>query len=480
MAVKYIANPAQLAISLDGVDIASAFGAGSEFALSLPQNGSPVVTWQTIFSAAPSTVTVDLEASQDGTTWSIIDTSTSTAGEIRTISGSYKFLRLNNSAVTGGAGKTLTAEFVYTNQTTIAATQVAAGSDTQVQFNDGGILGGNAALTFDKSGSGDGIVIFRKTMSGASATSNYFSVTGTLPTVPTVAPRGALFSFTTAGSNTLARIGLRVDMLAGYTGTSSVAAATFSSSTDGIANLWNANVALNAQSASAGTLSVGVHGTGGGTPTVAAFGVVGRTNTAANVKVAGIVGIAQSTSTITNATGGIFLIDETSSSATQDVPTNASDFILGKSALSASNKTTTNPIFRLYDNTTEIFKIDDGAIVNLLGLSTLFGDLASVDAETGTTLTTTAAQSGQVITNTGNGGSLAITLLNNPTIGVHYSVVVTAAQSISVAPSAGETLYFNGTSAASVSSSTVGHALSVVAVTGGSGAIWVATGVGFA
>ena len=115
MAVKYAANVGEDSISIDGEDLTGAFGAGSEFALVIPNHGTPSIAWQTVFSAPVGSITVLLEASLNGSDWFTIDTSTSISGEIRTISGSYRFLRINNSAVTVGAGITLTASFVYSN-----------------------------------------------------------------------------------------------------------------------------------------------------------------------------------------------------------------------------------------------------------------------------------------------------------------------------------------------------------------------------
>ena len=118
MAVKYLANVGIEAISIPGTDLGSAVGAGEEFALSITNNGTPTVTWQTVIDGAIASITVLLQASLDGSSWSTIDTSTSTTGEIRTITGSYRFIRINNSAVAGGAGDTLTASFTYSLQTT--------------------------------------------------------------------------------------------------------------------------------------------------------------------------------------------------------------------------------------------------------------------------------------------------------------------------------------------------------------------------
>lgn len=87
--------------------------------------------------------------------------------------------------------------------------------------------------------------------------------------------------------------------------------------------------------------------------------------------------------------------------------------------------------------------------------------------------TTTALQSGTVWTNTGDGDGEAITLLNDPTIGVQYCFAVDAAQTITVAPSTGESLYY-GTDqcVVSLTSNAVGSTLCVTAISGGSGAKW--------
>jgi len=117
MAVKYSANIGIPAYSIEEVSLAAAIGAGAEFAIPLPNFGSPNISWQTIFSGPPASITVLLEASLDGSTWATIDTSTSTAGEIRNIVGTYNFLRINNSAVTGGAGLFLSVIITFSIET---------------------------------------------------------------------------------------------------------------------------------------------------------------------------------------------------------------------------------------------------------------------------------------------------------------------------------------------------------------------------
>jgi len=87
--------------------------------------------------------------------------------------------------------------------------------------------------------------------------------------------------------------------------------------------------------------------------------------------------------------------------------------------------------------------------------------------------TTTLANSATVWTNTGDGDGEAISLLNDPTVGTNYCFAVDVAQTITVAPSTGETLYY-GTDqcVVSLTSNAIGSTLCVVAITGGSGAKW--------
>ena len=112
-------------------------------------------------------------------------------------------------------------------------------------------------------------------------------------------------------------------------------------------------------------------------------------------------------------------------------------------------------------------RITDGStgIGNLLFARLVVPD---IDGET-----TTAAQSATVWTNTGDGDGEAITLLNDPTIGVQYCFAVDVAQTITVALSTGESLYY-GTDqcVVSLTSNSIGSTLCVTAITGGSGAKW--------
>lgn len=94
-------------------DLTAPLSTSTGYALAVGTNGSNAITWQTTFSASVTTITITLEGSVDCNTYNTVDTSTSNSGEIRTVFGSYKCIRFNNSAVTGGAGKTLTLNAVY-------------------------------------------------------------------------------------------------------------------------------------------------------------------------------------------------------------------------------------------------------------------------------------------------------------------------------------------------------------------------------
>jgi len=86
--------------------------AGAQFAIPEPA-GFPdqghTVRWQTIFGTAPSAISIILQgaAADVDAEYSTIDTSTSTAGEARTVTGvRARFLRIKVTSSTGGASLT--------------------------------------------------------------------------------------------------------------------------------------------------------------------------------------------------------------------------------------------------------------------------------------------------------------------------------------------------------------------------------------
>lgn len=100
-----------------------------------------------------------------------------------------------------------------------------------------------------------------------------------------------------------------------------------------------------------------------------------------------------------------------------------------------------------------------------------------VTPNTGLATATTAALSGTAYTNTGDADGSSLVLLNDPTVGVAYHIINTVAQLVTITPSAGETLYLNNDNCVvSITMTAIGTNLHIVAATGGSGGIWVASG----
>lgn len=90
---------------------ASSTGAGASFGNALTPGGAGVLqnfTWQTVTTGSPASVSVTLEGSLDGTNWVTLDTSTSTGGEIRGVSGKpVAFLRADVGTLSGGTNPTV-------------------------------------------------------------------------------------------------------------------------------------------------------------------------------------------------------------------------------------------------------------------------------------------------------------------------------------------------------------------------------------
>lgn len=89
------------------MDAQTATGAGDDFAL--PARAS-VLTWQTSFDVNPDAVNITIRVSIDGVVWTVIDTSTAVAGEVRTIADvtSAVFVDANLVTNTGGHEVTIT------------------------------------------------------------------------------------------------------------------------------------------------------------------------------------------------------------------------------------------------------------------------------------------------------------------------------------------------------------------------------------
>jgi hypothetical protein len=89
-----------------------------------------------------------------------------------------------------------------------------------------------------------------------------------------------------------------------------------------------------------------------------------------------------------------------------------------------------------------------------------------------TTLAVTAAHSDQFFTNTGDADGSVFNLPNDPQAGLEYTFALTVAQTVTINAAAGESIQDAGTNAASRTASAIGDTIRLVAVTGGSGAVW--------
>lgn len=100
------------------------------------------------------------------------------------------------------------------------------------------------------------------------------------------------------------------------------------------------------------------------------------------------------------------------------------------------------------------------------------GFAPQVEAVT-TTKTPTGGESCEHYTNTGDGDGASITLTNDPVEGMCLLVSLTVAQTVTVSPSSGETLYMGADQCvASMTASGIGASVTIRAATGGSGAQW--------
>lgn len=84
--------------------VAASVGNGVAFAL---PTIATELTWQTSFGTAPDSITLQLQSSNDGITWSTIDSSTSVTSVSRSIVSSGIFIRARINAIVGGTTVTV-------------------------------------------------------------------------------------------------------------------------------------------------------------------------------------------------------------------------------------------------------------------------------------------------------------------------------------------------------------------------------------
>lgn len=105
---------------------------------------------------------------------------------------------------------------------------------------------------------------------------------------------------------------------------------------------------------------------------------------------------------------------------------------------------------------------------------------SGVEAVTSTKTPDGANEGNETYTNTGDTDGATVTLPNDPVAGWTYHFAVTTAQRLTIVASAGESLQFGtDTCALSLSSNDIGATVTLRAVTGGSGAMWMAFGTQF-
>jgi hypothetical protein len=83
-------------------------GAGTNgTSYAIPAQDTSAITWTVKFATAPSAVSIILQGSLNNSDWYTLDTSTSTAGEIRVVATSAVFIRARISSKTGGGNTTV-------------------------------------------------------------------------------------------------------------------------------------------------------------------------------------------------------------------------------------------------------------------------------------------------------------------------------------------------------------------------------------
>jgi hypothetical protein len=220
-------------------------------------------------------------------------------------------------------------------------------------------------------------------MSGASATSNFFSVTGTMPASPSVDVAGSLFNITTSGSpSTIIEEGVRINLLPGYTGAYQVSALGVTNTVAGTGSDAFApigNVGINARSAATTTGSnIGIRTAAqGGNINYGLFSsaFVAKDNS----RDIGVAGFAkQSGGTNRIAHGGIFGLY------------NADVVYATSAALIADNGAIAAPVIEAFDNNSKKWSIEDGGAMWAANSKTLTESsattFATLTVPTGTTV----------------------------------------------------------------------------------------------
>lgn len=95
------------------LDAVTATGAGAAFSVPEKPTGGQfgAFTWQIIITGAPTSITVNLEGSLDGTNWFQLDTYTGSANAMQhVVNKPVAYLRGNLVTLTGGSSPTVTVQ----------------------------------------------------------------------------------------------------------------------------------------------------------------------------------------------------------------------------------------------------------------------------------------------------------------------------------------------------------------------------------
>lgn len=204
---------------------------GGKFAL--PARASQL-TWQTSFGSAPVSITILIETSLDNSNWATVAITTAVAGETGTLNTSAIFIRSKITSSSGGSG--VTVQLVAKAIANVRA-GVPGGVDTDVQFNDAGVLGGSAGFLYDKTNqvvaiggvaldSGSGIRVDKSTVSVGNA--GIYVTSAVTPTADgTLGTQGiAIISSLNGSKNAGYNQGLFIEVDQNNTGTATVVGGT--------------------------------------------------------------------------------------------------------------------------------------------------------------------------------------------------------------------------------------------------------------
>lgn len=256
--------------------------------------------------------------------------------------------------VGGGGGTVLSSDTTVTSGCT----------DTSVVISRSNLLDCNMVA-----GAGTAAILAPGTMSGSSATSNFFSVTGTIPSTLTVVAFANSLQVTGAGSSGFSQTALKVDVLAGYAGVSGGGAILGSNATAGSATgqgtPFNDRAFTNAQdlaviglggevtaNSNTAQAKVGLYGraTSGGRN----YGVVGEAAATGNFTVGG----AFRAQNIAGASMGAYVALTGSGTHTPTFPSTSAALVVDNTSIAAD-------IFVARDNGTAVFTIADGGTVTM-------------------------------------------------------------------------------------------------------------------